>query len=609
MDQQDEATPNPISRKTSREATATSHLPLRTWPLPLLIGTMVTLRLLPLALSDSPEWLPLTGAMGPIVCALIILLWWLFASRALVKERILGLTGLILIGGLCFLAADPTMQGPASLFIWTIPLGIATFGMGAKIARHYGVYKRTLTALSVAVVGFGLSTLVRTDGMWGHAQMDLYWRWTPTAEETLLATTSTSSRSEAATSDSQTGTNLDALEHALNNPEWPGFRGPNRNSRQTGTFLEPDWNVHPPEQLWRISVGPAWSSFAVAGDYLFTQEQRGPNECAVCYDSQTGEQRWLSQIENRFNDPIGGPGPRATPELVEGSLYVQGAAGDLLRLDARTGAIRWQTNIGEHADREPPTWGYSSSPLVIGSVVVVHAGGPDSKGTLAFDRDTGALAWTAPGGDHSYASPQAVTLEGEQVVIMLTNAGLNLLDITSGEVGLSYEWPHTGYRALQPQLVNGNAVLLATERATGTRQLRITRNEGAWTAEEIWTTRHMKADFNDFVVFEDHIYGFDGGLFACVGLDKGDRKWKGGRYGNGQVLLLEDSGLLLVTTERGDGVLLEATPEDHVERARIPLLEGKTWNHPVVVGDRLYVRNAQEAACYRLPTVAMPEKG
>ena len=75
----------------------------------------------------------------------------------------------------------------------------------------------------------------------------------------------------------------------------------------------------------------------------------------------------------------------------------------------------------------------------------------------------------------------------------------------------------------------------------------------------------------------------------------------GGRYGKGQVLLLENSGLLLVSAEDGRVVLLRADPGEHAEVASFAALEGKTWNHPVVVGDRLYVRNAQEAACYKLP--------
>ncbi|MBT5708735.1 MAG: alcohol dehydrogenase, partial [Verrucomicrobia bacterium] len=133
------------------------------------------------------------------------------------------------------------------------------------------------------------------------------------------------------------------------------------------------------------------------------------------------------------------------------------------------------------------------------------------------------------------------------------------------------------------------------------RLIKITKANNSLEAEDIWNTRNLKADFNDFVVFDGNIYGFDGGLFACVDLDTGNRQWKGGRYGKGQVLLLEDSAMLFITSERGQGILVKATPEEHIELAKTQLLKGKTWNHPVVVGDRLFIRNAEEAACYKLP--------
>jgi hypothetical protein len=147
------------------------------------------------------------------------------------------------------------------------------------------------------------------------------------------------------------------------------------------------------------------------------------------------------------------------------------------------------------------------------------------------------------------------------------------------------------------------SVLLPTGMGAGTRLIRLQRNGEVWAAEDVWTSRYLKPDFNDFVVYQDHLYGFDSSIFTCIRLGSGERGWKGGRYGKGQVILLQDSGLLLVLSEQGEGVLLRATPEAHEELAAFHLLEGKTWNHPAIVGDRLFVRNAEEAACYRLPTL------
>ncbi len=589
----------PMTASSQTETNETNQgkerLPLRIWPAVILLITMVVLRFLPSMTENLPDFFPIVSAMAPIVCSLLLLIWWLAASRASWRERLLGISLMLVAGLLAHFLADSSMQGAATMLLWTVPMGFAGFALGLALVGGSLSGKRTCLALWLACIGLGATALLRSEGMWGHAKMDLYWRWTESAEEKLLAKRSAPSEPDNVNIEES------VIELALANPEWPGFRGPERNSRQSGPVIDANWNTHPPELLWKIPVGPAWSSFAVANNLLFTQEQRGTNECVVCYDASSGNEIWFQKIEARFSDPLGGPGPRATPQLANGKLYVLGGNGDLLCLEAKDGGIQWQKNIGSIAERKAPTWGFSSSPLVISQVVIVHAGGQGNLGTLAFDRETGDLAWASPGGDHSYGSPQAIKIEDATMVMMLTNKGLTILEPTTGTVQLDYEWKQSGYRALQPQSVGDNSILIASEMNRGARRIQLERSGESLSASELWTSRNLKSDFNDFVVYQDSIYGFDGGMFACVDLKTGERRWKGGRYGKGQVLLLESSGLLLVAGERGQGVLLKATPEDLTELTTIQLLTGKTWNHPVVVGDRLYIRNAQEAACYRLP--------
>ncbi len=543
----------------------------------------------------------MAGIMGPIICSALLLIWWLTASRARAWERIIGLLGLVAVAGAVYPTLDASMQSPAPLLIWSVPVGVAAFGLALclRATRSSGI--RTRSGLVAGLIAFAASALVRSDGMWGDAAMQLAWRWTATAEERFLAYEFKRNQDPAfipTPSEQELG---------LASPEWPGFRGPDRLGRQRGTRFDPNWNQNPPELIWKTIVGPGWSSFAVAGPLLFTQEQRGPDECVVCYSTKAGVEVWSHRIETRFMEAIGGPGPRATPQLAGGFLYALGANGDLIKLNPLDGSLLWRTQIAETAERKPPTWGYSSSPLVIGEHVIVHAGGGDQLGTLAFNTESGNLAWSAPAGDHSYASPQPAHLGGKDTVIMATNAGFKILDPATGAVWVDYEWPHRGYRALQPHVLEDDSIIVATEGSTGSRRILVTTDGTTFNTEFIWSTRNLKADFNDFVVYQDHIYGFDGGLFACVSVETGDRRWKDGRYGKGQVLLLEDSGLLLVSSEQGHGVLLQANPEQHTELAKVPLISGKTWNHPVVVGDRLYIRNGETAACYRLALTTNPD--
>ena len=109
----------------------------------------------------------------------------------------------------------------------------------------------------------------------------------------------------------------------------------------------------------------------------------------------------------------------------------------------------------------------------------------------------------------------------------------------------------------------------------------------------------MKTKFTTAVAHKDHVYGLDDGILQCIDLDTGKQKWKGGRYGHGQLLLVDD--LLLIQTEPGAVVLVEANPEKLVERSRLAALKGKTWNNPALVGKYLLTRNDHEAVCYELP--------
>ncbi|PHQ33250.1 outer membrane protein assembly factor BamB family protein [Rhodopirellula bahusiensis] len=588
----EKAAEDSASEPSTTERVANELSPLRVWPAVVLLVLMAIARFVPPTIEDAPLILMMVAVIGPVVLGALILLWWLTFSRASLKERLVGFFGALLIALGCILSLDKTMIGPGIMMV-TVPLGTAAFGIGAVLLSRWLSFNRTIVALLLALCGFGYSTLLRSEGMWGHFALDLHWRWEPTAEELMLA-----DRADAPTSDAAISSDAE-MDEWLADPQWTQFRGPGRVSQQHGPAIQTDWLTNKPELIWKIPVGPGWSSFAVAGNLLFTQEQRGEQETVVCYTADEGIEVWSQEIESRFFDPLGGPGPRATPTLFDGSVFVQGASGQLQRLDAKTGESIWEVDVREVADREPPVWGFSSSPLVVGSAVIVHAGGEDDKGTLAFEIESGELKWSTAAGDHSYSSPQLLNLFGEDYVVMFTNAGMNILDPESGESRCDFEWKLEGYSAVQPQVIAGNSIVLASQQET--RCLDLTQTADGFEVEERWASRKLKPDFNDFVIHDGYAYGFDAEIFACVDLETGQREWKRGRYGKGQVLMLADSGVLLVIGERGELILLAANPSKHEELASFEALDGKTWNHPVVIGDRLYVRNSQEAACYRLP--------
>ena len=190
------------------------------------------------------------------------------------------------------------------------------------------------------------------------------WRWTETSEERFLAQAGDERRKLRSSSAA-----------AVSGASWPGFRGPERDGIVHGVRIETDWSMSSPVELWRRQVGPGWSSFAVSGDLLYTQEQRGDDEVVVCYDIATGDPVWSHGDGTRFWEAIGGAGPRATPTLHDGRVCTFGATGILKALDAANGTVEWSRSVASDSGAKVPYWGFSSSPLVVDDVVIVAAAG------------------------------------------------------------------------------------------------------------------------------------------------------------------------------------------------------------------------------------------
>ncbi|MGE0605977.1 MAG: PQQ-binding-like beta-propeller repeat protein [Pirellulales bacterium] len=565
--------------------------PLRVWPAVILLALLGLARFC-FYLTEEPSMVQFMLAMfGPMVVGLATAIWWAFASRGTRGERWLGLLALVGIGLGTFFGAHVTMRSMWFTF-FALPSGLAAFMGTLLLLGRLRSPLRTGAALLAAAVGFGYWDLIQIDGLWGGFQTTFLYRWEPNSEQRNLARLKAQNQSAAAQPDSTSG--------PLGDVVWPGFRGPDRNSVVPGLTLATDWEQTPPRQIWRRQIGAGWSSFAIAGTRIFTQEQRGDEEAVTCYDADSGEQRWIHLTPHRFWESMAGAGPRATPTIAGDALYVLGATGLLERLDPRTGEAAWSRNLKEDAGRDPPAWGFCSSPLVTDGLVIVHAGGEGDKGVLAYDEQTGEPRWSAPAGDHTYSSPHLAELAGQRCVLMLSNTGLAAIEPTQGKLLWDYAWKIENYRAVQPLVLSSGDVLLGSGMGTGTRK--ITVGGGAEPTFDIdWTSLRMKPDFNDFVEHQGYLYGFDHDIFACIDLADGKKKWKQGRYGTGQVLLLPDAGQLLVLSERGDLVLLATKPEEHEELASFAVLEGKTWNHPALSGRRIYVRNAEQAACFELP--------
>jgi outer membrane protein assembly factor BamB len=548
------------------------------------------------------------GMMGSFGFVIIFLLWWAFFSRAAWLERLsaIGLFA-VAIGGTWLLRHE------SMWILWlvgyAIPWLCLAFITWAVATRRLPDRVRRLTMVATILLACGVWLFVRQDGIDGDHTASFGWRWTASPEERLLAQTAdqpvgapTAAPSVApaqpAASPSATPATAVAKEAtpaapAKAQPEWPGFRGPRRDGVVRGVRIKTDWSGSPPAQVWRRSVGPGWSSFAVAGDLMYTQEQRGEEEVVACYKASTGEPVWLHRDKARFFESNAGAGPRGTPTLSNGRVYTFGATGILNVLDAANGSVIWTRNPASETNTKTPFWGFSSSPLVIGDTVIVAASGK----LVAYDAANGKQRWLGPSAGGSYSSPQLVTIGGVQQVLLTSDSGLVSVNPADGKQIWNHQWACNFM--VQPALTADGDVLI-TSQENGTRSIGVKRDSNGWTVQEKWTSNGLKPYFNDFVVHKGYAYGFDGRILACIDLKDGQRKWKGGRYGNGQLVLLPDQDLLLVVSEEGELALVGATPDQFTELAKVTGIQGKTWNHPALVGDLLLVRNAEEMAAFRL---------
>ena len=603
-----------------------SAKPLRLWPGVIIVAVQWAARFgLPLVSPDLTVYAVIAGLAG----ALAIVIWWLAFSRAPWFDRVAAIVLMIAALAATYPFLDVSIATGAMGMIFpmlALPGLCLAFVVWAVVSRGWPVGVRRATMAITIVASCAVWTLARTGGFTGAFDNDMAWRWSATPEDRVIAlgddtpaapadvtppppvaavtpvlpTLATAAPAAVAPSDAVPAPVSDRMNASL---DWPGFRGRDRDGVVRGVRIATDWSASPPKELWRRPIGPGWSSFSVHGDVFYTQEQRGQDEIVAAYRVSTGAPVWKHRDAARFWESNGGPGPRGTPTISNGRIYTFGATGIVNVLDEATGRVIWTRNAGLDANVKVPDWGFSSSPLLVDDLVIVAAAGR----LVAYDRASGTPRWTGPDGGQGYSSPQLLAIHGVPQIVLLDAKGATSVSAADGAKLWSATVTSSGMSApvVQPAMTSDGDVLITAGDITGMHRFAIANGSDGWSATTRWSTIGLKPYFNDFVVHEGHAYGFDGSLLACIDVTDGARKWKGGRYGNGQLMLLPEQDLLLVITEEGELALVSATTDKFSELARMPAISGKTWNHPVLAGDVLLVRNGEEMAAFRL---AMQER-
>lgn len=506
-------------------------------------------------------------------------------------------------------AEDSTHQKMSVLFIWPATL------FGCLLWWLFGTrfsWRVKLTPVAViAVVCGAFFTVYRIEGSDGDMVPVLAYRWQPTAREiardywkqqtvgtAVDVTPAAVEGDEAAAAPTPLVADVD---------DWPDFRGPYRDGIYRGSEVRLDWDQSPPRELWRHPVGLGWSSFAVLGDYAITLEQRDDQEAVVCYHLQTGEPIWIHGDTTRFTAVAvnGGDGPHTTPAIVGERTVTLGATGILNCLATRTGVRHWSRNILEDAGTpgnpaKNIEWGVSASPLVVDGLVITIPGGTAGRSVIAYHLESGEIAWSTGEFPASYCGARVEELEGVRQLLIYHGTGLTALTIEDGRPLWSFDWVNMPkVNSAQPLKVADDAVVIGSGYGVGAVRVDLDRTDEGWLAMAGWKSTRFKLKFNDAVLLKGFLYGLDDGILTCVDPTSGKTQWKARRFGYGQLLGFED-GRLLILSEDGDAVVVDANPQKFTELARMHVLDGTTWNHPVIAGQKLLVRNGTTAGCYDL---------
>ena len=373
------------------------------------------------------------------------------------------------------------------------------------------------------------------------------------------------------------------------------FLGESMSNWVSGSLLPSRWFLNRPRERWRMQIGEGWSSFAIAGEFAYTMEQRGPKELTVCYELLSGEAVWFHEEEVRFEESMGDDGPRSTPTVVEERVYSFGATGILNCLDARSGQKIWGRKLLDEMNHAVPKWAKSTSPLVVDGKVVVTLGREAEGNLIALDAHSGEVLWRSGNYSASYASPVVGSLAGVRQIIALQSSSVDGYSIDTGQILWSFPIRNPQSNCASPLIVD-DTVITSAGYGYGTHRIQITKGADGFEAKQLWHSKKLKAKFADLVINNGFLFGLNDGRLTCLNLRDGSLAWRGSNVGHGQLLGVGDH--LIIQEEQGQIRVIEANPNEEVQTTSFHALDHRTWNHPSLAGRYLLVRNDREAVLF-----------
>jgi outer membrane protein assembly factor BamB len=380
--------------------------------------------------------------------------------------------------------------------------------------------------------------------------------------------------------------------------QWSQYRGAERAGSSSEKLFVEEWNESSLNPLWKVHTGSGFSEVLVSGELIYTMvsetiDSTTGSEFLACFDEDSGNERWRVRVDSLYFDPDGwGDGTRATPVLESGKIYCFSAYGKLSAHEAKDGKIIWQNDIAALYGSTEPRWGFTSAPLILNDLLIMEAGGKDNHAFMAFDKETGAVIWNYGNGNASFNSPLLTHLDGQEQIVFANGRTLYSFH-PNGDTLWTYTLPFSNIITM-PLKVDENKIFLSGIRTPGFVMVEINENQ----PKEVLRGNSMKTDFNTSVYHDGYIYGFHVAALRCISAETGEVKWTKRGYGKGSLILVD--GHLMVLSDQGKLIVVEANPESFVEKSSLQAIEGKSWTAPSFVNGKLYLRNLSEMTCIEI---------
>lgn len=380
--------------------------------------------------------------------------------------------------------------------------------------------------------------------------------------------------------------------------DWPNWMGPNLNGVSTATGWSTDWPDDGLPQVWKKEIGIGFSSVSIVDGRLYTMGHNDGTETVWCLDTKDGSEIWSRTYDAELNANLYEGGPGSTPTVFDTHVYTLSVDGRLMCTDRVTGKPVWEKLLQQELDVGLHEWGFNSSPLIVGSQVVVQGGR-----VVSFNRYSGEKLWQSDKHRAGYGSVRAFRHGTKTLLASLDCDGLRISQAADGKQIAFTEWPSPfGTNSTTPIIVD-DTIFISSGYNVGCGLFRLSGRD----LEQIYVNKDLRNHFNNSILLNDHLYGFDGNsnlgrvvTLTCMNHRTGEVKWKQRGLGCGSLMIA--GGKLLILSERGDLVVADASPDSYNELARSRILSGRCWTVPVLLNGRVFARNAEgDLVCVKLP--------